>query len=230
MQAIVKYILFYLQGIIKSITFAYINLNNTTMKYKGDLKGFPKEETVSIPLSFVKEAHKAACDDWKDRIEEHVPELKKPKLDFGRWIKDDRSPEWMVFYTSDGYVYGISIDGDWYNKIIAFFNPNSVETNRYATNEEIEEGLKKIAIKKGFVNIGEISFKNTRGYIHNKGSYNTVLNTYTYFDMDNSLLLDGVEIFKDGKWAEIIENPIPQNLQGVIDELGKEKIIELLNK
>src|SRR5690606_18474950 len=43
-------------------------------------------DTVTLPKSFVIEAHKSACCDWKKRIEEVVPELfPKNELIVGKW-------------------------------------------------------------------------------------------------------------------------------------------------
>ena len=42
-----------------------------------------------------------------------------------------------------------------------------------------------------------------------KGSFVTANNNFIYISVENRLYLDGVEIFYNGKWAEIIKEYIP---------------------
>jgi hypothetical protein len=47
-------------------------------------------KTITLPEEFVLEAHKAACSEWKAKIEKQIPELFIPKYKIGdKFIKND---------------------------------------------------------------------------------------------------------------------------------------------
>ena len=71
------------------------------------------------------------------------------------------------------------------------------------------EFLKKEAIKRGFKNVGELSLKIVSGEMFKKGSFVTANNNFRYSSVENRLYLDGVEIFYNGEWAEIVIEDIP---------------------
>jgi hypothetical protein len=201
-------------------------------------------KTVTLPLEFVKEAYKAACNDWKQRIEEHVPELAKPKLEVGKWykgnvynigtlicikeIKMDLNFKGSISQNHYGFIEGCWVENQsWSN---TSFSKDLIP----ATDKEVEDALIKEAKRRGFKEgANVISFF---GF-----NYNLVL--ISKFEFVNNILKvwgeqksDGVEkhkgyfkIFHNGKWAEIIQNPIPKKLQKLIDEYGKEKIKEMLS-
>ena len=71
------------------------------------------------------------------------------------------------------------------------------------------EFLKNEAIKRGFKNVGELTLKLANGLLFKKGSFETTNNKFRYSSVENRLYLDGVEIFYNGKWAEIVIEDIP---------------------
>jgi hypothetical protein len=166
---------------------------------------------VTLPLEFVKEAHKAACNDWKKRIEEHVPELAEPKNDWYWWENN------LLYYNNGEETYGFW-DGKWCDNL-AF---STLSGKIPATNKEVETALIAEAEKRGF-KVG-VKVKTVKGYV------GTITNNHTpSFEAErNWFYYNNMMVFDNGKWAKKIENPIPKSLQKAIDKLGKEKILELL--
>jgi hypothetical protein len=170
-------------------------------------------KTVTLPLEFVQEAYKAACN-WKKRIEEHVPELAKPKTGWYWWKNN------LVYYNNGEETYGF-LDGTWSDNLLFSFLLGETP----ATDKEVETALIAEAKKRGFK---EGNYKGLEKlYIDSKFTgwhYGSDLNKlYSAEEGDG-----GDVIFHNGKWAEKIESPIPKSLQKAIDKLGKEKILELL--
>lgn len=90
-----------------------------------------------------------------------------------------------------------------------------------ATDEEIEEPLIKLAKKKGFENVHELTLKDFDGEIINKGTFECLGNNYIY--NDGKLFLDGVPIFKNGVWVEIVEDDelsIEERLKRIEEKLN----------
>ena len=192
-------------------------------------------KTVTLPLEFVKEAHKAACNDWKKRIEEHVPELAEPEIEVGKWYKGN-------FYNSDTLIcieeiernvnFKGSISQKHYGFINGFWREKASWSNTSwskdlipATEKEVETALIAEAQRRGFK---EGNYKGLESlYVDSKFTgwcYQSSLNKLYSADEGDG----GDVIFHNGKWAEIIENPIPNKLQELIEEYGKEKIKEYL--
>lgn len=74
--------------------------------------------------------------------------------------------------------------------------------------EEIEEALIKEAKKRRFENIGDLSLILPNGSNFNKGDFKTLCNIFVFYEETNTLYLDGVPVFEDGKWAEIIDDKL----------------------
>jgi len=74
------------------------------------------------------------------------------------------------------------------------------------TDDEVEINLTKLAIKKGFQNINELTLKDFDGQIYHKGMFECLGNHYIY--NNGKLFLDGVTIFNDGEWVEIVEDKL----------------------
>ena len=64
-----------------------------------------------------------------------------------------------------------------------------------------------------------------------KGSFVTANNKFRYISVENRLYLDGVDIFYNGKWAEIVSEYIPtqEEIDRVINYL-KNKLFILMEK
>jgi hypothetical protein len=178
-------------------------------------------KTVTLSEEFVKEAHKSACNEWKQRIEAELPELFKSKLEVGRWYKSANS---LFNYQKERSVFGF-YHGKWLDYNWSWNNPSDVHVTP-TTDKEVEDALIKEAIERGFKEGVEVKEPNNatrpKGFIQGSGIGFETKDDYTV------LAFGGMIVFKNGVWAEIIENPIPKKLQKLIDEYGKEKIIELL--
>jgi hypothetical protein len=184
---------------------------------------------VELSEEFVLEAHKAACNDWKQRIEKEVPELFNPKLEKGRWYKQIHEDGNMILSCFQGFgnfQYGFSARGNWSNQIGNAWISSATCKVELATDKEVETALIKEAEKRGFK---EGNYKGLEKlYIDSKFTgwhYGSGLNKLYSAEEGEG----GDVIFHNGKWAEIIENPIPKKLQKLIDEYGKEKIKEMLS-
>ena len=133
-----------------------------------------------------------------------------PKLEVGKWYKNTKmdylfnftkvNDEILKGYGFSSYGYGVD----------TWTNPNYARMNwRLATDKEVETALISEAKKRGF--------KEGVKFIHNIYSHPLLKNekpnkiTSNQFNYDrNNLGLDGWEIFKDGKWAETIEDTKPK--------------------
>ena len=143
----------------------------------------------------------------KELLQQFIPEAFETKLEVGRWYKSKNKSKKTLFFTNkekcDNDVgYGFDFIGKYYG---ADFNleGSDVEDFELATEEEVSEALINEAKKRGFNNIGNLKIKNIYGGI------------------SNTLQLDGGIIFKDGKWAEIIE-PTKEEINRVLTFLKKQ--------
>jgi len=90
----------------------------------------------------IKFLHESLSKDWKTTIECEFPKLFiKKKLELNNWFVDDEHTQWMMFFTSDGYMYGFNGIGEWTDKKKTSYNPNDQKQNRYATKKEINSRL-----------------------------------------------------------------------------------------
>ncbi len=180
---------------------------------------------TAVSNEFILEAHKSACNEWKLKIEKECHELFESK---SGWYKDKNkeNKDWL-FYKNfvNNRMYGFDACGDWVFKEIVL----KVDyANEYlATEEEVKEALVKEAKKRGFkkgviidkllgCNVGSLSIENEKQLETN----NFTTNPDLQFLYSNNLV-----IFRNGKWAEIISNPIEEkinDLQKQLDELKKQ--------
>ena len=152
----------------------------------------------------------------------------KPKLELNRWIVNDNSPEWMIYLKGDTEYFGM--EGKKFfkrkyrgNNIARLEQYNSRVGFRYATNEEILEGLSKIAVEMGYKErqseclyscIDSVDLSNSVFELSTNGSL--------WITSCSPLELNC--IFKDGKWAKFIETDTER-----IERLEK-RVKELENK
>ena len=191
-------------------------------------------KTVTLPLEFVKQAHKAACNDWKKRIEEHVPETAEPELEVGKWYKGN-------VYNTDTLIcvkeikMGLNFKGSISQNHYGFIEGRWMENGCWnntdwskdlipATKEEVKTALIAEAEKRGLWGDAKIR-ADADGKCWslgiNKGIFEPIWGGEKLYNEN------GV-IFHKGQWAEIIQDQIPKKLQKLIEELGKDKIIEML--
>ena len=158
----------------------------------------------------------------KELLQEFLPEAFENKLEVGKVYKYPSlgGGKFMFKFNEFGINnYGFNIIGEWSDNLGVW--KNKVNLYEEATKEEWLEALKEEAIKRGFKNVGELSLKLVSGAMFKKGSFVTTNNNFRYISVENMLYLDGVEIFYNGKWAEIIkeEKPTQEEIDRVINYL-----------
>ena len=172
---------------------------------------------TEVRNEFILEAHKSACNEWKLKIEKECPELFESK---SGWYKDKNkeNKEWLAYKDFEtNKTYGINANGNWFEQKIAL----NVDHNEYpATEEEVKEALIKEAKKRGFKEGVRIksAFKKE---VYSEFEIN---NKICYDSINNGLYSNFLWIFKDGKWATII-NPIEEKIKKYerkIEELKKQ--------
>jgi hypothetical protein len=159
---------------------------------------------------FIKQGHKAACSEWKEKIEKEFPNLfKKDALVVGKWYKENFSQRMVCINKPRDFVngYGFGCEG-WVSYVGTNYGDFSGWT--LATDKEVEEALIKEAKKRGF--------KEGVRYI---GAFDGLKNKvcgFCYFFSQNQLCSNGGTIFITGKWAEILETITKEQAE---KELGK---------
>lgn len=136
----------------------------------------------------------------------------KKELEVGKWYKswnDSYNGYDLSYYTGTGTDYGFHAENNnWFEE--QYWIKNSMTSEwQEAPPQEVEQSLIEEAKRRGFVNGGVGNNSN----IHDKKLKNCELffnNQYEYDDKDNLLrvILDADTtwtVFKDGKWATIIE-------------------------
>lgn len=131
------------------------------------------------------------------------------ELEIGKWYKNPINSYGRGLYyltevtenpNNPHMSYGVTTSGIW---------TDEYERNLYncvlADAKEVGEALIKEAKRRGFKNISNISIMSLYGSNFNSGYFSYNGSEYNYNLNKNCLDLDGVEIFKSGKWAEIIE-------------------------
>ena len=143
----------------------------------------------------------------KELLKEFIPEAFENKLEVGKWYRlRNKAFNWLMCYTENRHgCYGFNSENLYSNEYV-MYDYNDWEL---ATEEEVKEALIYEAIKRGFKNVGELSLKLVSGEMFKKGSFGTANNKFRYISVENSLYLDGVDIFNNGKWAEIVIEDIP---------------------
>jgi hypothetical protein len=160
---------------------------------------------------FIKQAHSNACSEWKEKIEKEFPELfKEDALVVGKWYKRNDNKIWFLteIREESSFGYGFNFEGNW-SDISKGYNYTLDLT--LATDKEVEEALIKEAKKRGFKEgVKYNNFIANRVFTFRGGlSYN---NNNTLNDLNENT------IFKNGKWATIVETITKEQAE---KELGK---------
>lgn len=186
-------------------------------------------ELIADYGSYLKRAfsfeNKSIFEDTKRFIKSENLEA-KPKLELNRWIVDSDCPDWLWLYSED-VQYGIYENGGWGKKHSKGIERSFSSTERYATNEEIFEGLSKIAIQKGYKEKQSECLFSDHIFIDLKSCcfvYNYELNELR---VRNSKGGGANRIFKDGKWANFIEETDSEKIERLEKEVAR---LKKLNK
>ena len=147
---------------------------------------------------YTKEQCKSKIAKWTKRLEGC-----KEELVVGKWYTDSRLKfsKVLILHSGKNFSYGFNMDGDYGE----YYLDSGDKTYLIpATNKEVKEALIKEAKKRGYKN----------------GNYKCLEDPNLTRDIENAiyvvkdgclLVKDGIyinTIFDDGKWAEIIEEPV----------------------
>ena len=184
---------------------------------------------MEITEEQIKEAHNAACSQWKQKIEQWFPECFKQKLEAGKWYKhfDSDCKEFLFCFNEFGDKnYGFNKVGKWSNKL----NVYEKYSNKYikATTKEVESMLIKEAEKRGLIEGVKINKLDNYYY----GVLNTMIIGKPKLELYGDILVTqstngyNTALMKDGKWATIVETPKEMTLEEIEKQLGhKVKIV-----
>lgn len=180
-----------------------------------------KEYKVSE--GFIKEAYEAACNGWKERIKKEFPGVFEANPIIGKWVKGDDSPFMGVIlqeeFSETMKGYGVDYLGNWKDELNLYGDDWSCF--KLATPEEVKAMLLKEAEKRGYkegVKLKSMNDWDTDDTFHGCGNF--YIESNTLYDSSGY----GV-IFKEGKWAEIINenNEILERIESLQKELQELK-------
>lgn len=162
---------------------------------------------------FILQAHKEACSDWKQKIEYKFPDAFNT---VGKWtiFRHEDHEDSLVFNTG-GINYGI---------VCSKWGDNYSEYDELATDKEVEKALIKEAKIRGLVE--GCSFRSY--WIKDDDNIvkeDETLNIRYIYEENQLMIYNGVffTIYKDGVWAEPIENSTLKRIQEIEKELKELK-------
>ena len=162
-------------------------------------------KTYTVTEEFLQKAYKEACVEWKQKLETEFPEAFQ-KVEIGKWYKEEGSN--LLFYiekiTSGVAIgYGFERNGRWFSNY-AWENVPLRKCIKLATEEEVQNALFNEAEKRYGKNWREVKIKQTieREFPFINSGALTVTFTLTSGRLWNK---NGV-LYKDGVWAEVIED------------------------
>jgi hypothetical protein len=186
--------------------------------------GIEVDEPITVSKEFILDFHnKVIWPSVRSKIEKEFPQLFESKLEVGRWYK---SPEFgsslfCVTKINRDYAtaYGFNFIGKWQDKKDKFASSN-LENKTLATPEEVETALINEAKKRGFK-------EGLKGFIDqdlNKNTNKKLMFSHLSFDEDYNWLCDGHGnvIFKNGKWATIIDQTTEMTLEQRVSKLEEQ--------
>ena len=157
---------------------------------------------------FIKQGHKAACSEWKEKIEKEFPKLfKEDALVVGKWYVKNKC---LFNYQKNSNVYGF-FDGEWIKGNWCW----SDKSETLATDKEVEEALIKEAKKRGFKEGVNVS----RPWCDKSNVVLQEQSRDAYYASMGTLDVGTWQVFREGVWAEIIKETITK--EQAEKELGK---------
>ena len=163
---------------------------------------------------FIIKAHKEACSEWKQNIEQEFPKLFKSEELYNGWYKDSQN-EWCMFFQDGMMEYGFNTHGNWREDIKHFYSP--FHSDYKATDKEVEQALIKEAKKRYSNGVTIKSDQDGKTY-----KYNNIVEYWMGSDNDFLIRCDdslsGQYVFYKGKWATIVETITKAEAE---KELGK---------
>ena len=162
-------------------------------------------------------------------LKKECPKLFESEIEINNyyWVKHDNFQNALVFIQGKEvkHTYGFSHYfefTDMYRNDL-LHGTYKKDIIRKATPKEVETAFKDLFIKMGFVN-GVRVLRNWRV----TKEVEIVEGKIMYHSHSNAITISGREIFKDGKFAEIIETPT--DIITIVEKYGKDKVISLIEK
>jgi hypothetical protein len=189
----------------------------------GEYKKFAEiisyKDTYTVSKDFILEAHESACSTWKTKIENQFPELfSKVKLELNKWYRF-KSGTLGYFQGFGKASYGFHFDvWDYFEDHRWFCNKEEMhKIDRLATKEEVETALIAEAKKRGLDKQGiRIECLET---LKVELSHNNNFACFNY--NNNGIYYNGIKVYKNGKWAEIVSEPIELSLEQRLERIEK---------
>lgn len=183
-----------------------------------------KTYKVEITEEFIKEAHAVASDEWRTKIKKLVPDAFE--IEAGNWYKYNNRVFFITeFDKGHAYGYGIDYQENWLDARdvtldLCLWNKWLVNDLIPATQKEVEAMLTKESKKRGLVK--GVKFK---GLVFHE---ECMINSYTYIVKDNTLYSElegrgGEALFRNGDWAEPIQNSTLKRIEEIEAELKQLK-------
>ena len=147
-----------------------------------------------------------------------------PTIDYGVYLKCRNNPLWLCYYDK-GIKYGFDAKGVWFKDNSGY---QLQLTDYVATPQEVETALKSEFEKQNNIKLNERkplewSFENVTYSLSFRN-----LSNVRYCKKTNSLYFGGGLLFRDGKFAKIIETPT--DIITIVEKYGKDKVISLIEK
>lgn len=191
-----------------------------------DVKQGWVKKTYKQPKDFKKVEHLGKCDidgdmfvayDTNNYIYIFKGTLEDETLKKNTWYKS-KSCDTLVYRTSDFDNYGIYYKFEDYD-----YRCTVSEVWTEATENEIKKALIQLAKEKGFKDIHKLRLKTIHNEVTHEGYWSFSSNFFEYNLQTNTLTLDAVPIFHNGKWAEILENEpnksTDEKLESLLDRI-----------
>lgn len=183
-------------------------------------------ENYTITKEQILELHESNSPETRIQIAKMFPDAFKKEFTVGKWYKIDKNIFYCTEISERGTLYGYGIfDGKWkehFNDGVGCCACNSVASEdrlTEATPQEVETALIEEAKKRGYkkgVTIKGIN-SNTNLTLPNGGFEYLELNNVLWFGKG----LDGYDIFRNGKWTDIVEET---------KEITMNKAVKILSK
>ena len=159
-------------------------------------------ENYKITKEQILETIRTGTDVTKRYFKEIIPEAFKTELEVGKWYKMKGVIHFLCNFNgnigNNGNSYGFNLNGEWMDNSMCFHNS---DTYVEATPEEVESALINEAKKRGYkegVRIKGLESGYSR--IIPDGKFEFLSHNLLRFGSIN----EGYDIFKYGKWAEIL--------------------------
>ena len=151
-------------------------------------------------------------------LKQWFPEAFKRELEYGKWLKTDEfdNHKWMIFQIDENSYYGFDANGKWIDIKSKGYDGTKDANNRYATDKEVETALIVEAKRRGFNKTTMI----TQTFNENQKMCIGFWDERSVKFERNKLFAKGVRIFDNGKWAEIISEPIEVTLEQIAEKFN----------